>query len=72
MIIGAGRKNAAADLSTSKPALKRESGLSPLLMYNDPPNGKMEFDEFTNLALDRFSGILIYFCFFEVLCAIEV
>ena len=51
-----GGKASAADTSVLKPAsLKRESGLSPLLMYNEPPKGKLEYDEFTNLALDRFA-----------------
>jgi hypothetical protein len=58
MLIGTGRKNANAENSSiSKPTAKRENGFSPLLMYSEPPTGKMEFDEFTNLALDRFAGL---------------
>lgn len=60
MIIGSRKTVAssnAANTSLNKSTLvKREAGLSPLLMYNDPPNGKMDFDEFTTLALDRFAG----------------
>ena len=59
MIIGASRKTAESN-NIAKTAVKRESGLSPLLMYNDAPNGTMEFDEFTNLALDRFSVLQIF------------
>jgi hypothetical protein len=54
MQIGGGLKN--VDSNVQKPtSLKRESGLSPLLMYNEPPKGNIEFEEFTNLALDRFA-----------------
>ncbi len=56
MIIGAGRKTVTAESNISKPLIKRESGLSPLLMYSDPPSGKIEYEDFTNLALDRFAG----------------
>ena len=29
---------------------------SPLLIYNQAPDGKLDFDEFATLALERFSG----------------
>ena len=53
MIIGGGRKFAD---STNKISIKKEC-ISPLLMYNhnQTPEGKMEFDEFSSLALERFS-----------------
>ncbi len=30
---------------------------SPLLMYSQAPDGKIDFDEFAMLALERFSSI---------------
>lgn len=50
MIIGGGRKQ-----ETLVKNIKREI-ISPLLMYNNPPDGKIEFDEFATVALERFSG----------------
>ena len=54
MLIG-GKKNV-AESSIKTATVKREAGPSPLLMYSDAPSGKIEYDEFTNLALDRFSS----------------
>lgn len=53
MIIGGGRKN-----DTLAKNVKREI-ISPLLMYNSPPDGKLEFDEFASVAIERFSGFHI-------------
>lgn len=53
MIIGGGRKN-----ETLTKSVKKEI-ISPLLMYNSPPDGKLEFDEFASVAIERFSGFCI-------------
>jgi hypothetical protein len=39
-------------------SIKKECGVSPLLMYNpnQKPEGRIEFDEFASLALERFSS----------------
>ncbi len=39
---------------TFKKELKHAT--SPLLMYSQAPDGKIDFDEFATLALERFSG----------------
>ena len=31
--------------------------VSPLLIYNQAPDGKIDFDDFATLALERFSSI---------------
>jgi len=38
--------------------IKKECGITPLLMYNpnQKPEGRIEFDEFASLALERFSS----------------
>lgn len=53
MIIGGGRKQ-----ETITKNIKREV-ISPLLMYNSPPDGKLEFDEFASVAIERFSGFYL-------------
>jgi hypothetical protein len=47
--------------------LKKECSISPLLMYSEPPDGTIEFEEFASLALNRFAGIctLCTFYFFN-------
>ena len=37
-------------------SVKREAGGSSLSMYNSPPDGTVEFEEFATLALERFAG----------------
>ncbi len=52
MQIGGGRRGGNVDYS-----IKKESNtVSPLLMYNDPPETTISFDEFATCALERFSG----------------
>ncbi len=52
MLIGGGNRKVEA-------LIKKECGLSPLLMYNpnQKPDGRIEFDEFASLALERFSSL---------------
>lgn len=40
------------------PSIKKEKRelVSPLMMYNMSPNGKMEFDEFAMYAIERFTS----------------
>lgn len=51
MLIGGGGRKLQ---ETQVKNIKREV-VSPLLMYNNPPDGKIEFDEFASAALERFS-----------------
>lgn len=44
-----------ASLTSSIKKEKRDL-ISPLLMYNQPPVGKMEFDEFAMYAIERFTS----------------
>jgi hypothetical protein len=49
MIIGGGRRFDAT--------IKKEvTGLSPLTMYNEYPDSEIPFDDFAQLALERFAG----------------
>ena len=57
MNFGGAKKSTAATVSSSVTVKRECKGASPLLMYNQPPDGKIEFDEFATLALERFSGI---------------
>ena len=54
MIIGGGRKQ-----DTTIKNIKREV-VSPLLMYNTPPDGRIEFDEFASAAIERFSILQLF------------
>ena len=36
---------------------------SPLLIYNQAPDGKLDFDEFATLALERFAGEFLLLLF---------
>lgn len=51
MIFGGSKK------SENTVTRKIPCGVSPLLMYNDPPTDVIQFDEFASVALDRFSSI---------------
>ena len=55
------RKTAVNIDPTSSPVVKKEfkynhNAPSFLLMYNNPPDYTIEFDNFASLALERFSG----------------
>ena len=39
--------------------------ISPLLIYNQAPDGKIDFDDFATLALERFSSISTIQCIEE-------
>ena len=54
MIIGGGRKQ-----ETFTKSVKREV-VSPLLMYNSPPDGQLEFDEFASVAIERFAILQLF------------
>ncbi|CAF0760455.1 unnamed protein product [Brachionus calyciflorus] len=54
MIIGGGRKQESVSRN-----IKREV-VSPLLMYNSPPDGRLEFDEFASVAIERFSILQMF------------
>lgn len=45
-----------ASLASSSIKKEKRELISPLLMYNQPPVGKMEFDEFAMYAIERFTS----------------
>ncbi len=53
------KKKALVD-QTNTHVFKKEykNVISPLLLYSNPPDGKIDFDEFATLALERFSSKL--------------
>lgn len=52
-----GGKKKLLDQSTGITFKKEIIGKSPLLIYDQAPDGKIDFDEFATLALERFSSI---------------
>ena len=67
MIFAGAKKSTAVDslqmgnngpLIASPSTIKKEKRelISPLLMYNMSPTGKMEFDEFAMYAIERFTS----------------
>ncbi len=46
----------------SIPGIKKEykNVTSSLIIYNQAPDGKIDFDEFASLALERFSSFYLY------------
>jgi len=54
-----GGKKKLLDQSTGITFKKEIIGKSPLLIYNQAPDGKIDFDEFATLALERFSILQI-------------
>lgn len=52
-------KKPTSDILSISGSVKRETGGgggSSLSMYNSPPDGTVEFEEFATLALERFTG----------------